>query len=725
MIKEKIRSLLITRQRRIHELRVRRLLFDYEDYIAEYEKNNGYTQLREGKLPVITEDLIDADALIRGDGAGDRVYAMISKLDDKSPVIIAAVEGRLPDCASDVFSAAFEADQDIDLIYADEDTMTADGSYRNPYFKPDWSPDSYLDAFYIGSVYAVRAGLLRRLRDKAAAPFTINTSSVMDRLFGELAYLSGGFDKREGMSFPVGHIEDVLFHRNEGADLFKGRSFGSALQIGGNGSTDDNSVRIKDNSSSDVASFRSLISLVIPSKDHPEVLKVLFDSIRKYLGAGARNSSLTDDPSQSSVSENRSSADISLEIIVVDNGSSPDHKAAYEKLIDEMKAFCPAGYFYRPMDFNFSQMCNIGADNSRGDILFFLNDDIELVGGDFLPLMTAITLRKRCGAVGIKLLYPGGDIIQHAGITGIHAGPMHKMQRMSDSSEIYFGANRGIHDMAGVTGAALMVEKSVFEEVGGFSEDLAVAFNDVDLCYRILEAGYYNVCCNSYHLIHHESLSRGDDNADAVKTERLMSENDILCDKHPGIYERDPFYNRHLDSSNVVPEYEFQDPLQETIAEIIPSVPRDAARVMERARVDECAWVRVDFAGRLCRWNRLFGLKDGPGDGYFIKGYGFVLGSDNAIYDRKLLLRRVEDDSSMKPLDDKVLMLDIYDQARRDVFKNLEGQKGMELTGFRMRIGDRALEKGTYRIGMLFMDKTSRSRICNWWIRCITVEPEE
>ena len=112
------------------------------------------------------------------------------------------------------------------------------------------------------------------------------------------------------------------------------------------------------------------------------------------------------------------------------------------------------------------------------------------------------------GAVGAKLLYPDSDIIQHAGITNLRVGPAHKLQFLSDEKVHYYGKNRFVHDVMAVTGACLLLEKEIFERAGGFDEKLAVAFNDVDLCYTIYEMGYYNVVRNDVVLYHHESLSR-------------------------------------------------------------------------------------------------------------------------------------------------------------------------------------------------------------------------
>lgn len=106
------------------------------------------------------------------------------------------------------------------------------------------------------------------------------------------------------------------------------------------------------------------------------------------------------------------------------------------------------------------------------------------------------------GAVGVKLFYPGSHTIQHAGITNIRLGPAHKLQFRDDRTDYYFLRNRLAFDVLGVTGACLLVKKSIYEEAGGLSEALRVAFNDVEFCYHVYEMGYYNVICNDVALYH-------------------------------------------------------------------------------------------------------------------------------------------------------------------------------------------------------------------------------
>ena len=177
-----------------------------------------------------------------------------------------------------------------------------------------------------------------------------------------------------------------------------------------------------------------------------------------------------------------------------------------------------------------------------------MNDDIEVPVSErgILELMASKAMEDETGAVGIKLLYPGEEKIQHCGIGLLYSGPSHKLQGYKDD-RYYFGwSDHDINTIA-VTGACLAVRRDRFEKVGGFDTGLPVAYNDVDLCLRLYESGYYNVCINSHHLIHSEGATRTDDRKSRMAYERLKGERIYLTSKHGDIFDRgDPFLNGNL-----------------------------------------------------------------------------------------------------------------------------------------------------------------------------------
>jgi hypothetical protein len=199
------------------------------------------------------------------------------------------------------------------------------------------------------------------------------------------------------------------------------------------------------------------------------------------------------------------------------------------------------------MDFNFSAMCNIGAKLATGDYFLFLNDDIEIRGEEWLTRLLGQAQVPHTGAVGARLLYPKDNLIQHCGVLNLPIGPGHAFHQIDDSINLYWGRNIVDYNFSVVTGACLMVSKEKYNEIGGFEENLPVAYNDVELCFKLLEKGYYNVLRNDVVMIHHESVSRGYDEQSEEKHARQMREMAKLYEMHPKFKNGyDPCYNPNL-----------------------------------------------------------------------------------------------------------------------------------------------------------------------------------
>lgn len=384
------------------------------------------------------------------------------------------------------FKAYFLLHPEIDIVYADE---MADGV---PVYKPDWSPDRFKYEDYLGSVIAVRKEFFEAL--------TVENSRRITR--EDYLYNAGAFERNDYCK--VGHLCEPL----------KLSAFNDVPDSKKKGTIPSDS--------------ESTLSIIIPSKDNPVLLAKCLDSLLDEIDA-----QLT-------------------EVVIVDNGSTDENK---KKICDYLEALpIRCKYVYDPMPFNFAHMCNKGAGVSTGRFLLFLNDDIEAVPASkgFLNDLKALAGNGYSGAAGIKLLYPegpnGNDIIQHAGIQAIPSGPVHRLQYLSDSEAHYDNRNRGIHNTLAVTGACLMIKQSLFRKMNGFSESLAVAFNDVDLCYRLHEAGYYNVVLCDKYLRHHESITRGKDTSEE-KLNRLNREYLKLTKYHFTKQKGDPFYSKMLNQS--------------------------------------------------------------------------------------------------------------------------------------------------------------------------------
>ncbi|MCR4588644.1 MAG: glycosyltransferase, partial [Lachnospiraceae bacterium] len=615
-------------------------------------------------------------------------------LPEEGFTIFYGAQGKLAPKAPALFLRYFKNRRDVNLAYGDEAVEEGDGTYQELHFKPSWSPDSYLSYFYIGSVFAVRNALLLQIRaDVLAGACKIETA---DDLFYFAALKTGGFNRRKGRVFPIGHIDEIVYQRPRDVDPYYGRGFDSPRRILPTDSVARFMECIKPETepAAEGSKFtlrgrmredHDKISIIIPSKDHPEVIRLCLETILQKTGKSGRK--------------------LDYEVVVVDNGSSGANRIRYQSLLAELFPENSA-YIYRRMEFNFSRMCNMGAEAAKGNFLLFLNDDIEIAHENWLEELYFHAKRPFVGAAGMKLLYPERSeeaLIQHVGITNLSQGPTHKLQRLSDKKEYYYGFNRGMQDRIGVTAACLMVERSKFKEAGGFFEGLAVAFNDVDLNFTLFEQGYYNVVCNNVFLYHHESLSRGNDLMDEGKTKRLLGEMALLQKRHKGWEYYDPFYNRHLRSSSLEEiEPGFEDLPEDTLKNAKPV----DIKTLGTYREDECVMLTVDYAGDI---TKLFSEAREPDQstGYCVKGYGIIVGSDNSNYSRYVLLRDLVNR-------DLMFAFDLYDWYRPDVEKNLHGQVNVAMTGFKCRIPTGALPKGEYEIGMLVAKHYSHERIVNW-----------
>jgi O-antigen biosynthesis protein len=188
--------------------------------------------------------------------------------------------------------------------------------------------------------------------------------------------------------------------------------------------------------------------------------------------------------------------------------------------------------------FNWSALNNSAVRQARGGQLLFMNNDMEIIRSDWMEALLEHSQRREVGAVGARLLYPD-DTIQHAGVVlGIGSVAGHAFKRLPVDDPGYFSLPQVVRDVSAVTGACLMTRGEVFEEMGGFDERLPVAFNDVDYCIRLRQAGYLVVYTPGATLYHHESVSRGEGHP--PEDEALVKA------RWAGVLEHDPYYNPNL-----------------------------------------------------------------------------------------------------------------------------------------------------------------------------------
>lgn len=592
-------------------------------------------------------------------------------------------DGRENRLTEALLTCYFEEHSRIDLAYGDEDVISPDGIRYTPWLKPDWSPDTFSSMFYFGSVFAVRTSALKRLTeeeiDAVAKCAEEDVRLAAYGLCGLLAEKCGGFAKRETPeAFPIGHIDEILFHTyyNVEMDILKKGGF----------STAEPEVR-------EGGGKEPLISVIIPSKDNPDILMRCIESIKRTVTAD-------------------------YEIIVVDNGSA----AGTKELLAGWLKRQSARYIYEKQPFHFSRMCNIGAKAAKGNILLFLNDDVEAVKAGWLESLCAQAAKPYAGAAGVKLLYPHSEKIQHAGIVNLRLGPVHKLQFMSDEVCHYYRWNRGTRNVMAVTGACLAVEKTKFKEAGGFPEELPVAFNDVSLCFALYEKGYYNCVLQDCRLFHHESLSRGRDE-ERDKLARLLAEKRKLYMRHRELYGRDPFYHKYLAGDMLSSDFDTGADYEWKETMPFSKIGRGDG-IVRNAGEDGCVLISLEYAGTIEEWKQgiSIGKKEKAGGEaiYYLQGYAFVSGSDNACYEKKIILGRVPEERQET---EKTGIIAVMPEIlrRADVERNLPDQINVGLTGFRAKLRGKEIKTGSYRIGMLVKDRCSGRRLYAWTNRYLEV----
>jgi GT2 family glycosyltransferase len=191
---------------------------------------------------------------------------------------------------------------------------------------------------------------------------------------------------------------------------------------------------------------------------------------------------------------------------------------------------------------------NAAVQQARGSVIALVNNDIEVIAEDWLGEMVGYAIEPRVGCVGAKLYYPDGTLQHGTVVVGLSGGAGHIHKHAPRSAPGYLNRLVTVQNVSAVTAACLVVRKSVYEEVGGLDQTLfKVAFNDVDFCLKVAAAGYLNVWTPFAELIHHESVSRGNDLKDRAKARRFAAELAALQDRWGQRLYFDPYYSSNLD----------------------------------------------------------------------------------------------------------------------------------------------------------------------------------
>ncbi len=469
---------------------------------------------------------------------------------------------------------AYLEDKTREAIYSDEDKIDIEGEHRfGPHFKSDYNPDLLRSVNYMCHIFAVtrellnRVGMLRREFDGAQDyDFNLRACEAAKQVY---------------------HIPKILYHwrahpdstaENPQSKLYAFEAGKRAIQA----HYDRTGLPARVTDMEFYGTYRSvyewkerpLISILIPNKDHIEDLDrcirsieekstyrnveiiviennseeaetfEYYEKVEQITGAPSTSGEMGQETETPSTSAESADA--------AENGEKEDGAAVSGSIFDipENAAPIPVRVVRYTGTFNFSAVNNFGAQYANGEYLLLLNNDTELIRPEALWELVSVCMREDVGAVGARLYYPD-NTIQHAGVI-LGVGPYggfagHCFVNVSRYDVGYMNRLICMCDYSAVTGACLMTPKAVYDEVGGLSEDFVVALNDIDYCLKVGRTGrrvVYNPYAEFYH---YESRSRGYDENNKEKEERLIAEVHRFQERWKDILTAgDPMYNRNL-----------------------------------------------------------------------------------------------------------------------------------------------------------------------------------
>lgn len=421
-----------------------------------------------------------------------------------------------------LMAQAIAANPDVKILYSDEDKIHPDGVHFDPHFKPDWNRDLLYCCNYVSHLGVYETALMREVGGFRAGFEGAQDHDLLLRCVEKVS------DRQ------IIHVPKVLYAwRATPGSTAASRTAKPYTSAAGERAVAEHLSRV---TGRDVAvgpgpvpfTYRAnwtvqgdpLVSIIIPTRDHLDVLKVAVDSIL----------SKTDHKN--------------FEVVIVDNGSVEpptlqwfDQITAQDRRVRVLRDDRP---------FNYSALNNAAVAQCSGEFVALVNNDIEVISPGWLSEMVGLAQRPGTGCVGAKLYYPDGRI-QHAGVVVGLGGVAGHAHLFFPTAHLGYFARLGLRqNYTAVTGACLVVRRSIFDEVGGLNEtDLAIAFNDVDFCLRVDAAGYRNVWTPWAELVHHESISRGYEDT-PEKQARFAREVDYMKRRWKTHEIKDPAYNPNL-----------------------------------------------------------------------------------------------------------------------------------------------------------------------------------
>lgn len=428
-------------------------------------------------------------------------------------------DDQLPPHALLTVAEAIRAHPEAGLFYSDEDKIDERGQRFDPYFKPDWNYDLFLGQNMVSHLGVYRAALMRnvggfRLGFEGSQDYDLALRCI-ERL----------------QPAQIRHIPRVLYHWRAiagstavsmGEKSYAALAAQRALQehltrtgVAAEVEIHRHGYRVRRHLQGPSV---PTVSLIVPTRDRLHLLHTCVESILER----------TSYPN--------------YEILVVDNQSSEPQALAYLESLRTRERVRVLRY---DEPFNFSAINNFAVAHCDGAIVGLVNNDIETIHADWLDEMVSQAVRPEIGAVGAMLYYPN-DTIQHAGVVlGVHGIAAHVYSGMPRGYGGQISRGRLAQNMSVVTAACLLIRREVYKQVGGLDERLKVAFNDVDFCLRVREAGYTNLWTPCAELYHHESASRGYEDT-PEKKRRFEGEVQFMLERWGKALNEDPAYNPNL-----------------------------------------------------------------------------------------------------------------------------------------------------------------------------------
>lgn len=403
-----------------------------------------------------------------------------------------------------------------DVFYSDEDKIDKEGHRSDPHFKPDWSPELLLSYMYMAHLFGVRRDLYQTVGGMRAGfegaqdydlalRLTERTSKVW-----HLPKILYHWRITPGSTALSGHEKPYSFEAGRRAvqEAFERRGLNASIRHPG--WAEQAGCGIFTHEFPDIGPS---VAILIPTRNQRQLLQACLDSLSK---TSYQN----------------------YQVYIIDNDSNDPDTLDYLQGLPHpvWRLSCPDGKF------SFAYLINRAAAKVSEDYLLLLNNDMEVLSHSWLSQMVGYLGIPGVGTVGARLLFPDG-CLQHGGVLhGMHLGkPGHAFKLMSGGDWGYQAYAKVTRNYSAVTAACMLTPRNLFQQLGGFDgKNFAVAYNDVDYCYRLMDLGYRNVYCPSAELVHHEGASRG--------TRDNLSEEVAFLNKYRN--RQDPYYNPNLSLKN-------------------------------------------------------------------------------------------------------------------------------------------------------------------------------